>query len=723
MRQMTLMLGLVLAVASIALGQQDAELKGWVSKLPADDVAAARGILAEIVKLGPAAVSDIAGAVVETGKGNDAGARFALNGLAHHVSRPGAEDERAMYVGALIDSLKEDRPAEVKAFLISMLQRAGREESVAPVAKYLTDRDLSDYAARALSSIGTKSAGEALITALPDVSDKDRPAILRAIGVVRYAPAARKILPYANSEDAATRSMARFALAQIGAPEAAELLIAAAADEGKSRHERAEAVSLSLFLAERLAEAGQKGKAVAMCRDLIGRSGTPAQPHVATASLSTLTKLLGQDALDDVLKAYDADDKTIRAAALELANGFQGDRVVTLLTKKLDQVDAERRVELVQALGRRQDEKSWEAVVARLKDEEKPVRLAAVDAVARRANDAALAALLPTIRSADAEESGAIGEALRRIPDDAAMGEVASAIQHAAPPGRVALLETLAARRARDQFDTVLSATRDEEPSVRVAAIKALRDVGTTDSLPRMLELLPNLKEEREQSELMQSVVAVALRTPDQQKRAEPVLAALSRSKGHPRRVLLRSLPQLGGPAALEAVVKETQSEDRDAKDAAVRALSDWRDASAAPHLLVIAQRSDDSTHEVLALRGYLRLAGLPDKRPAPETVAMYTNALAAAKRADDRRLALSGLANVRDVAALKLVAEYAADEQLGAEAALAAIRIVTPQNRSQQPLTGPEVNETLARIAAEVKDEETRGKLRSLIKEPGVKQ
>src|SRR5688500_12677522 len=214
MRQMRLILVLVLAIASIAVGQEPTDVKGLIAKLPADDVASARQIMLDIVKLGPVAVKEIAAAVVETGKGNDAGARFALNGLAHHVSRAGAERERAMYVGALIESLNGDRPSEVKAFFISMLQRAGRDDAVAAVAWYLTDKELSDYAARALTSIGTKSAGEALLAALPDVSDEGRPAILRALGVIRFTPAAKKMLPYARSKDAATRSMARFALAQ-----------------------------------------------------------------------------------------------------------------------------------------------------------------------------------------------------------------------------------------------------------------------------------------------------------------------------------------------------------------------------------------------------------------------------------------------------------------------------------------------------------------------------
>jgi HEAT repeat protein len=723
--KITTTLCLILSLAGAALAQDRGGALDLVAKMPADNVAAAKQIAAEIVKLGPGAIKEIAAKVVETGRGNDAKVRFALNGLAHHVSRPGAEDERAMYAKAILESLAEPRPADVREFLIGMLQRAGRDESVPALAKFLTNESSGDPAARALCAIGTKSAGEALTAALPDAGEANRASILRALGDIRFAPATRQILAYAKATDPVTRAMALYALANIGAPEAVEILSTSMA-EAQSRYERSQIVSLYLLLAQRLAEAGQKDEAVRMCRELIKGRNAPSEAHVVSGALATLVKALGPEALDDLLKALEVEDKAIRVAALELTNSLPGDRVTGLLAGKLEQVDFERRVEIVHALAKRQDEKSWEAVVGRLKDEDKLVRLAAVEAVSRRANDEALNALLPTIRRADAEEGKAISEALQRIPGDAAMAAVAKAITDAPPAGRVALLETLAGRRARRQVDAVVAATRDGEATVRMAAIKALRDVGSTETLPRMLDLVLNTKDDKEQAELMQSVVAVSLRNNDARKRAEPMLAALARSSGAARRTLLRSLPQIGGDAALEAVVKETASNDKEMKDATVRALADWKDAPAAPHLLKIAEgdAGADDTNRVLALRGYLRLAGVQDKRPVAETVEMYRKGLAAARRADEKRLAISGLSGVRHVDALKLVAEYAGDEEVGAEAALAALRIVTPQNRSQQPLRGDQVNATLEKIAASVKDEATREKITAHLKgSPGKKE
>src|SRR5688500_6707536 len=281
MRQTTITaLCLILSLAGSALAQERGAMD-LVAKMPADDVETAHQIAAEIVKLGPGAIKEIASKVVETGRGNDAKVRFALNGLAHHVSRPGAEDERAMYAKAILESLSEQRPADVREFLISMLQRAGRDESVPALAKFLTNESSGDPAARALCAIGTKAAGEALTAALPDATEANRASILRALGDIRFAPATKQVLPYTKSGDLVTRAMALYALSNIGAPEAVEILSASMA-EAQSRYERSHVVSLYLLLAQRLAEAGQKDQAVRMCRELIkGRNG-PSEAHVVS---------------------------------------------------------------------------------------------------------------------------------------------------------------------------------------------------------------------------------------------------------------------------------------------------------------------------------------------------------------------------------------------------------------------------------------------------------
>ena len=67
---------------------------------------------------------------------------------------------------------------------------------------------------------------------------------------------------------------------------------------------------------------------------------------------------------------------------------------------------------------------------------------------------------------------------------------------------------------------------------------------------------------------------------------------------------------------ALDAVRAALKKEDLTAevKDAAVRTLSEWPDAAPADDLLALVNTSSNQTHKVLALRGYIRMAGMTGK-------------------------------------------------------------------------------------------------------------
>jgi HEAT repeat protein len=596
-----------------------------------------------------------------------------------------------------------------------MLQVAGKEESVPWLGGVLAIDELCDPAARALVNIGTPSAAAALLKALPMLKEANRLTIINALGELRVKEAVDAILPFAASEDLNTRRVAWYALANIGSPKSVEVL--AKAMQAKSHFERQHATAMYLLCAQRIAEAGNKPQAAEMCRQLITVRTQPQEDNVACDALATLTKVIGEEALDDLLKATDNSSKRLRCAALMLIQPMPGDAVTEKLTAKLNQPDAERRAEVVETLGRRNDAKAWAAAVGALKDKEPAVRLAAIAAVARPANAQSTAALVEAMKIAAAEDVKPIQDALLRMPGES-MAAVADAIAASPAAAKVALLQVLASRRAKGQVGQVLAATSDADASVRQAALKALGGVASPADLPRLIDLLLKAQDGREQAEAVGAVVAVSQRIADPEKRAEPVLAAMEKATGTKRTSLFAALSQLGGQAALQAVVKETTSADAAVADAAIRALADWRDASAADALLKIAQTAEKPNQQVLALRGYIRLAGLPNQRAVPATVKMYKQAMDAAKRPDEKRMALSGLSAIRNVAALRLVAEYLPDEAIGGEAAMAAMKIVLPAARNEKPLSGAEVTEIVKKVAAAAKAPAVRAQAENYLKQ-----
>ena len=648
-----------IALGALSLRAAEADRAQEVlAKFPSQTIEDGQKLAAELLQLGPAAIQEVCKRVAPAGPVDDSKARFALGGLAFYVSRPGAEAERKLFAGALVEALGAESRPEVKDFLVSMLQLAGKDEAVAPLGKLLGDEKLCGPAARALVAIGTPDAASALAQALPAAKRACRVAILQAIATLRVKAAVPTLIPLAADGDGDTRREALHALAEIGDPSAAGALAKAA--EAAAPYDRSYATARYLRFAQRLAEAGQKAECAKICRELVKTRTAPRENNVVASALRILVLAVGQDAASDVLAAADSPNLQLREAALALGESMPGEAVTAKWVERMKQAPPEQRAPILAMLGRRGDKSALPAVLGALRDEDKAVRLAAVRAVGRLGNA------------------------------DAVATELAS------------------------------TAAKDADPAVRLAALKTLGELANEQTLTLLIPLLLNARDPGEQSAAQRAVAAACARIPDPEKRADPLLGALPGAAGPKRAALLRALAAVGGQKALLAVVADTKSTDAVVQDAAVRALAEWPDETAAAHLLALARTGEKEPHRVLALRGYVRLAGLASKRPAERTLAMLKDALAAARRPEEKRLVLAGLPSVRTLESLKLAAGSLGEAPLQAEAAVAVIKIACPQDRSDKGLRGDEVAEALEKAIAITRDAHLRKQAASHLKTLG---
>ncbi|HPS03251.1 MAG TPA: HEAT repeat domain-containing protein [Candidatus Sumerlaeota bacterium] len=168
-----------------------------------------------LVALGPEALSEVCVMLLAPGTGDDVNARFALSGATMYVSRTGAETERKMLEGVLLDALKKASNADVKAFLIERLRFIAKDESVPALAAYLTDETLCDWSARTLVTINSDASRAALVAALPNAKGSCQMRVAQALGNLREAKALDTLSDLAKNNDKAIRKAALYALAQI----------------------------------------------------------------------------------------------------------------------------------------------------------------------------------------------------------------------------------------------------------------------------------------------------------------------------------------------------------------------------------------------------------------------------------------------------------------------------------------------------------------------------
>jgi len=696
-----------------------ANLEGRVSailaRFPAETPAKKDALCSELLVLGPGALADVCARVLPPGKGDDSRARFAVNGLAVHAMRAGAEAERTLVARALLDSLARTPDRNVAAFFLSQVQLVGKQESVRPLEKYLVDETLAGPATAALLAIGGESGTQAILKALDKAPRSARLALLQALGEARRRVAVKKILPFADSADEGLRQAALFALANIGDPAAGPVL--SRSRVVASYRERANAPSLYLLYARRLLESGRTAEGLEAARAVLESYRQAGESQHASAALALVVSTVGAQALPEVLAAAVSPDRAFRGSALNLAEKIPGGEATLEWVEKAASAPPDVRADIVAMLGQRGDASALPFVRESLRSPDEVVRLAAIPAAARLGGPAVLPELLPLLDSAGAAECAVLKTALVGYPAPLVVPEAARLLDPASPPAKVALIEVLGEKGARGEIDRVYRLTEDADPAIRDASLRALANLAGDADLPRLVSMLEKATENDTIVRLREAIAAAVLRNPDPERKGDSLLVLLKDTTSAGKVEILKVLPRIGGKAPLRAAAAETASPDPAVQSAAVGALSRWPDPAAAEELLRFASTTTSRDQFRTAVQGYARLVAR-SSLPVAEKIAALEKALALPGDDADKKGVLAGIAGVREPESLRLLARCLERPGLRDAAAAALFDLASRQSPEQRWLSGHEAYSVLRRAEASLSDPAARERADRIIRD-----
>ena len=219
---------------------------------------------------------------------------------------------------------------------------------------------------------------------------------------------------------------------------------------------------------------------------------------------------------------------------------------------------------------------------------------------------------------------------------------------------------------------------------MRTAALDALAAVAGADSYGPLVALLVAATTPADTQAAERAVLEAGSRLASAPERLAPVLAALDKASEQAKPSLVRVLGGIGGAEALAAVRGQLPNGDAAVLDAAVRTLANWTDAAAAADLLKLAQTAEGAAHRVLAMRGYLRLAG--EIKDAAARLKMLEDIRPVATNQQSKRLLLATLAEAADPGALQVAASFLGDADVPAEAEVATLKIARALVRRDPP-------------------------------------
>jgi len=698
-----LMAAAAVGIAAWAMGQE-ANVGELVRELSGEKAAAQR--TPEQLR---AAYTRVLDAIMADMEGEDAGRRAnaqrVIERLAFVASRPGAEAERAACSAAIADALARDVAVGASPWLIRQLERIGRAEAVPQLAKSLESQDekIRDCARRALQKNSSPEAGEALRRALGAARTPEwRHAVVEAIAARCEPASAEVLLGVVTHQVAETRGVALYGddtriaamrgLARIGDKSVIDAMAKKVA-EGPTP----EVLDCYLLLGDTLAGKGERREALKIYKSLAEAKG-----HVQCAAIIGLGRAGGADELPAILAAAGNADEKLRGAAVEALAMIKGEGITAATAGKFGSADVPTKVTILQGLTRRGDKSAAATFVTAADDADESVRIEAARGLGRLGNAVAVPVLLK-LAAAGGNVQPVARWSLHELKAEAAA--LLKAIEAGNPKVRAEAIRALAMQHAQGTWKVMLKCAGESDAVVRLEAIRALGVVGPSEALAPLTAIVQKTEDGATRDEAARAIATIALRDAEPEKAVGPIIAAMQSSTGPAKLALIGVLGRIGGQRPLQAVRAALREDDAKVRDAAVRALADWPDVSAAEDLLAIAKSATEETPRVLALRGYIRVVRLENARPASQTAAMLAAALDAAKRPDEKKGVLGALAEVRDPAALAAVVPCLSDPALANEACNAAVRIGRDiVDRYPEP-----VKAAMRKVMETTKDQNTR--------------
>ncbi len=567
-------------------------------------------------------------------------AQMELQAIASNSSAPGHEAERAA-LGKVLAAKVSDAsvPQPARVWITRQLEYMGGAEAVQALTRNLNgdDAELRECARRALEKNSSPTASASLRAPLEKGGVANwKIGLINALGQRGDGAAVNLIAP--QMSDSTTAGAAALALGRIANPAAVAALLAAPA--GNS------AVGEALMLAaNRLQATGEVNGAKAIYMKLYA-PGNPVASRAA--ALAGLTVAEPGAAAQYITEALASSEPRLQQVAIQCA-AKAGKGLGRLLEARFPQLAASAKAQVLAILDATSERLILEAVV----DQDALVRQAAIEALGRAGGRASVPVLINLALSDSREDKNLAETALVKISGPGALAALEKNSTEGTPKSRIAAMNALAARSDKAAIPGLVKSMNDSDTGVAQGALAALGKLGSDNEV----EILGRLALTTPSSDVSAALEQVASRAKDQTAAARKLLALAAGNEAAVA-ALVNTLSVLGGKEAMAATLRLAASSNPDIQENAIRSLGNWPDFAAAKPLLEIAVNPNTKEKSyILALQGVVRLVKSADNEPAQSRAEAALAALAAGRRDEEKKLAISALAAVphpQTVAAIK---------------------------------------------------------------------
>ena len=634
-----------------------------------------------------AAQADITKLVAEAATYQPGQSREPFRGIEELVRQSSPAVRKQLEAG-LVQLLASTSTFEARRFACKQLGIIGSKAALPALGGLLKSDETAGIACLALTTYPSGRADEILRAALPSAPAAARVQIINTLGDRRDANAVKLLTKLAADADSSVARAALASLGKIGNPAAWRAIEAVPRDANSALQPAL--TEATLRCAGALASSGDRKTATAIYEQLLAPSEVA---YVRRAALDALLRLDKDQGQQRILQVLHGGDAALKPVAIANVRALPSKLASEAFAAEFPNLPPHEQVWMIDSLAARGDAAARTAIGNRLSAPDAVVRRAAISALGRIGDTWGVALLTPALdRSKDPEESRAVESALIGLRGGSQTDQaIVAALEKSAGNTRAVLISALARREGRAANGLLLAETGQADPIPAKAALRALAKTGGEMEVTPLLTRITSTRDAEVRSEAENAAAQAIARIDEPARRSELVREALGRTQSEESRIaLLGLLPGCGDAPALAALKAAAVDADAPVRDAVVRALADWPDASAWDALADIYRQPATESLRGLALRGLVRLAGEENGHPGAKLIEHYRQLLAGARSDTELRLILGALGGATQPAALDLALPLLANPGVRAEAEVA-VKKIAEAIKAQHPKAAQE--------------------------------
>ncbi len=680
---------LLVSVSAIA----NVDLAQWLEKMGSASVAESYALSEELCKQGEATITELCQHIKP--QGDDRNARLSIRMVVNYASTQPVEVQNIVAKG-LVSALRTIHEKQIKAFLISELQMLGNPIAVEAIAEYITDKDLCDYAIRALQTINDNLSFQRLCESLPRSEGRCQQGIISALSEMHNPQAIPELEKLLNSTTTETKELLLMALAQL--ENDSQKFYTLIQPDLNSNDPKIRKQSYSLLFTQMERTIKQQGmvnpQQKAILENTLQQAYKENDTKAVCAVLHLLAYLPSKEVLDLFTREIYNPEPEISALALQYLIRMDSKASKNILKEALvKSTSGGNTYQILDAIGKVPDTLFTPVIIPLTTNSDEKIRAKAIQTLIKTDANKAIPVLVKRLKETlDKSELNTIQQALLQTPTNETVAELGSSLKKLKDDQLLVALDILAQRQAEKYFRFALQQTKNKNVKVQKSALNAIAFLGTKKDIPLLLKQLTDPKNLNKED--FGNAIAQILKRDKDENRCKPILNAINKAKTEQYASLLTVLAKVDDASARDFVLSwlnlPSDSPQNKVKiENAISALNIWDNPELAEHILSFMKNHPNHPYRSDIWKTLIRFLSLPGLA-SDEKIWICQQAIEIMpEQARDMFNILGGICNIDSFMA---VAKYTNTPQFADIANKTLVRIALPDKNNENGITGQDI-------------------------------